>query len=473
MNNKQFIGRKQELQLLKSRLELNIASLIVCKGRRRVGKSRLIKEFSANFRHYYEFQGLAPDPKDKKKVDQLKVFSEQFAAQFALPGNLKFANWTEAFATLASQCEDKQSVLIFLDEISWLASSDSTFAGKLKIAWDTQFKKNSGLILVLCGSVSSWIDENIINNTGYVGRVSLTLNLKELPLKDCQSFWGKQALKVSVQDKAKVLAVTGGVPRYLEEINPKLSAEENINRLCFTSEGLLFFEFDHIFNQQFNERADTYRAILKTLINRRLSLSEIAKSLNKTNSGYLSSCLADLESSGFISQNQLFYRISDNYTRFYLNYIFPNKDKIKAGLYKYHSLENLPEWPVIMGFQFENLILNNLPEVLKNLEIPFESILSAGSFVQKATKLKKACQIDLLIDTKYNVYICEIKFKKKITKAAIDEVEEKIKKLNLPANKSIRPVLIYEGELDSQILREDYFSSILSFKEIISNDQIF
>ena len=210
-----FVGRDYEIEQLRRISKLPKASLVVCRGRRRIGKSTLIEQFAQVFPHFYEFQGLAPR-EQMTNADQLENFGNQLNTQLNLP-HLKLRNWNEAFALLARMTE-KNKVLIFLDEISWMAARDRDFAGQLKIAWDTIFKSNSQLMLVLCGSVSSWIDTNILNSADFMGRVSLSIDLRELPLADCNQFWKTAGSDASVLEKFRMLAVTGGVPRYLEEI---------------------------------------------------------------------------------------------------------------------------------------------------------------------------------------------------------------------------------------------------------------
>ena len=209
-----FIGREDELEQLRRTARLRKASLIVCRGRRRIGKSTLIEHFAADFPHVYEFQGLAPRERIENE-HQLENFGRQLAEQSRLPG-VRPQHWHEAFALLARLTEN-QRALIFLDEISWMASQDADFVGQMKIAWDTRFKKNSRLILVLCGSVSSWIDKNILNSADFMGRVSLSLELRELPLPKCNEFFrevgGSAGKRMSALDKARLLSVMGGVPR--------------------------------------------------------------------------------------------------------------------------------------------------------------------------------------------------------------------------------------------------------------------
>lgn len=234
-SNLPFIGRKKELEQLNRLLDKPTASLVVVKGRRRIGKSRLIQEFGKN-RKMFTFSGLPPTEKITLK-EQLYEFGWQLGKALGQPA-FKDDDWNDLFLRLAHHTREGK-VLILLDEISWMGSKDPNFLGKLKNAWDLEFKNNPNLILVLCGSVSSWIEKNIISNTGFLGRISLNLTVEELPLPDCNKFW-PIFQRISSFEKFKTLSVTGGVPKYLEEINPKMPAEENIKNLCFEPSGLLF-----------------------------------------------------------------------------------------------------------------------------------------------------------------------------------------------------------------------------------------
>ena len=473
-----FIGRENELRLLKGLFDLKKATMAVCAGRRRIGKSTLIQQFGRNAKTFLEFQGLPPREGITPR-DQLNAFSEQLANQTGLP-KLNLDSWYQAFTLLNSIVKNEKTVIL-LDEISWMAIRDKDFAGQLKIAWDTQFKRNTKLILVLCGSVSSWIDENILNSAGFVGRISLKLTPEELSLFHCNMFWGKHAGRVAAIEKLKLLAVTGGVPRYLEEINPKLSAEENVKQICFSKEGFLFSEFDQIFRDIFSKRATTYKKIVFTLVQGSKSLSNVADLLKRDRGGDLSRYLEDLAASGFITKDAVFdpdkkrasklakYRLKDNYIRFYLRYIEPIKDKIEKGLFRDFAIEGLSEWETIIGLQFENLVLNNIRSVCALLAINMNSVRSAAPYFQRTTQRKKACQIDLLIETKHTLYVCEIKFRKTIPKTIIGEVQEKINRLKSLKRYTVRPVLIYGGELAPGIEEEDYFDRIINFDTLLAS----
>ncbi|OFZ82775.1 MAG: hypothetical protein A2583_04995 [Bdellovibrionales bacterium RIFOXYD1_FULL_53_11] len=472
-----FVGRNHEIITLNELWNKKKANLVVCRGRRRIGKSRLIKEFAKTADCYFEFQGLAPRDGVGSR-EQLKNFSEQLSKNTGMPV-LNLENWTQAFAVLDSKIKNTKTV-VFLDELSWMAHHEPDFAGKLKIAWDTMFNNHNKLMMVLCGSVSSWIDKNILNNSDFLGRISLDLQLTDLPLADCMKFWGKHGDRVSFFEKTKYLGVSGGVPRYLEEIRPALTAEQNIHRLCFSKDGAMFDEFNKIFNDTFDRRAKIYRNIVRLLVEGKKSFIQICNKLKKEKNGVISKYLLDLETSGFIARDHVYsskgkktslsqYRIKDNYIRFYLKYIEPASDKIKSGLYRELDLENLPAWESIMGYQFQNLILNNLPAVIDAIGINPANVISASPYFQsKTSKTLGGCQIDLLAHTKSGTfYICEMKFRKNITNSVITEVAEKIRVFKKPKTASVRPVLIYCGEIAESLKNSDYFAKIISVEDMV------
>ena len=470
-----FIGRENELELLQNLFHKRVSSMVVCRGRRRIGKSRLIQEFGKRATRYLEFQGLPPR-EGLSARDQLNGFARQLSQQTSLPV-LHFDSWTQAFSILATQLGKEKTVLL-LDEISWMAAGDRDFAGQLKIAWDTQLKKLPRLIVILCGSVSSWINENILNNTGFAGRLSLELTINQLSLFHCNRFWREKEDRISSIEKLKMLSITGGVPRYLEEIIPDEPVENTIKRLCFSKEGFLYSEFDQIFSDIYSKKAPYYKNILTALATGSKSVSAIADAIGQERSGYLTRCLQDLELSGFIRHEPVFeigskkpsrlhkYRIIDNYVRFYLKYIEPVKENIRRGIYENAPLDRIVDWETIVGFQFECLALNNINTLFKLLQINETTILSASPYFQRKTLRQEACQIDLLIQTKGALYICEIKCRKKIDINVVREVREKVKKLKPPRGLSVRTVLIYEGSVSEKIISEQYFDRVISFSDM-------
>ncbi len=473
-----FIGREKELNQLKDLLTRRIASLVVVKGRRRIGKSRLIEEFAKDFK-FFSVAGLSPTKKMTAQ-HQRDEFARQLAKTFDMPIP-NSTDWSDLFWHLGQQVK-RGRVVILLDEISWMGKDDPTFLGKLKNAWDQYLKKNSKLILVLCGSVSSWIEKNILSNTGFVGRIDLLLTLEELSLPECNVFWGNKKEQLSAYEKFKILSVTGGVPRYLEVISHRDSAEENIKHLCFTKGNILYNEFDRIFHDLFSRRSDTYKNILLALIkNPHATLEDIFKFLKMKKSGVLSEYLEDLILAGFITRDYSWsirngkisklshFRISDNYIRFYLKYIFPNKDKIDRNVFSERSLSLLPGWESIMGLQFENLVLQNRNLVQRALRIDPNEIVNDNPFFQRRTATQSGCQIDYMIQTRFNnLYICEIKFSRNLVRTnVINEMKSKIDRLELPKNYSYRPVLIHVNGVEDEIVSCEFFANIIDFGSLL------
>lgn len=472
-----FIGRENELETLKKILKKKSASLVVIKGRRRIGKSRLVEELATRypFNRFYRFAGLPPTPETTAQ-SQRDVFTGQIISQFGTildTSEIQF-DWSLLFKKLAEIAQEGR-ILILLDEISWMGSKDDDFLGKLKDAWDVHFKQNDQLLLIICGSVSTWIEKNILSNTGYLGRVSLDLTLNELSLTDSAKFWGTCSKRVSAYEKFKVLAVTGGVPLYLEHVQPEISAEENITSLCFTRSGLLYREFDNIFSDLFSKRSLLYKKILESLADGPLSAEEICQKVEHVHSSNIGDFLKDLITSGFVSQDKTWqvktgrpgklscYRISDCYSRFYLKYIEPNKHKIEQDQFLSTKISSLTNWTTIMGLQFEAMVLSNRKIILQMLNISPDEIVFDNPYFQRKTVRQEGCQIDYLIQTKYNtLFICEIKFsQREIGSSVIHEVQEKIDRLTMPKNFSCRPVLIHANGITEEVEESGFFSKIL------------
>lgn len=472
-----FIGRQYELTLLNRLLSNEQASFVVVNGRRRIGKSRLIAEFAKPYL-FYRFTGLAPF-KGSTAQDQRDEFTRQFREYFDLPIP-GLQDWGDLFTLLAKQTHRGRVVILF-DEISWMADNDPSFLSKLKNAWDNHFTKNSKLILFLCGSVSTWIEENLLSNTAFLGRPTLHLTVEELPLSECIQFWDKAQDTISFFEKLKFLCVTGGVPRYLELMNQHETAENNIRHLFFDKSSALYDEFQKIFNDIYGRKSATYKGIIDHLVTGPANQDEIVEKMGIARSGDISEYLDALILGGFVARDYTWqpktgkvsnlsrYRLKDNYLRFALRYILPNMPLIEKRRFENRSIVTLPGWDTIMGLQFENLILNNHKQVIQNLNIREEDIIFDNPFFQRHTTRSPGCQIDYMIQTRHDtVYVCEIKFKhEKIGATIIDEMKEKCKRLLVPRNTSKRPVLIHANGVTSSVEESGFFYKILDIQDLL------
>ncbi|MBF0361388.1 MAG: ArsR family transcriptional regulator [Oligoflexia bacterium] len=305
------------------------------------------------------------------------------------------------------------------------------------------------------------------------------MKLEELPLTILKEFWKGPKDLVSNYDFLKTISVFGGIPRYLEEINPNETPEQNICRLCFNKNGFLLYEFDKIFSDIFSRRGPIYKKIVTQLINGPLSVTEVIDKLKVDKSGSISRYLDDLVNSGFLSEDTIYdlngksskfskFRIKDNYLRFALNYIEPNKKRILDNNFSFTALESLSLWNTIMGLQFENMILNNKELIIRYLNIDPNSIISSSPYFQrKTTKNKGGCQIDLMITTKnFQIYLIEIKFAVKITSETIEEMKYKLNVLKRPKHYTVHPILVYAGELSPSIMAANLFQ-LISINDLI------
>jgi len=473
-----FVGRTQELDRLKSLHNKRLPGLVVIKGRRRIGKSRLIAEFaSKNLQNkLWDFSGLAPQAGMTAQT-QRSHFARQLALLLKIPP-LSFEDWSDAFEHLSLHV--KAGDIILLDEISWMGAKDPSFISKLKAWWDNQ---KTSIMVVFCGSVSTWIEENVLKSTAFFGRVNLTITLKPLSLSESAYFLKKTGFKGSPYDIYKLLGILGGVPWYLEQVASGMTADQIIKQLCFEKDGLLVLEFDRIFHDLFDGKGATYKKILDALKDGMKTLAEIRKDIDFAHSGTLSQLVEHLITAGFIKKQNLWsfktaktlkqslYRICDPYMRFYLKLIEPQRNKIDLGAFSENLLSKLPGFEAHLGLQLEYLLLQNRQLILKAMGISPEDIIFDGPFRQSTTKSKKGCQIDYLVQTSTkNLFVCEFKFKRR--EVGIDilkDMKDKINALKVPRGFAAVPVLFHIGGVTSSVETGGYFYRIIDIIDFMED----
>lgn len=478
---KEFVGRKLELKQLNDLLRKKTASMITLQGRRRIGKSTLIHHFCGlNQVPCFDFQGLPRRPQLSNQ-HQLNEFAKTLAKHLGSTQN-EFKDWTQAFEHLDLLCSKEsrknRKFLILLDEISWMGSKDPDFAGHLKDAWDRLLSQNRNLILAVCGSVSSWIQNNILDNTGFVGRVSREFHLHELSIAESTELLRHSLKKISSHEIAQILSITGGVPKYLEEFSPYKSVETGIHELCYTASGFLFNELDAIFSDTFGKRNSLYREILKLLTSGPLTPQELAHKAQHPLNGDWSAHISNLELAGFIRRDYTWdlknspskisqLRLRDNYAKFYLKYIEPQKQRINK--LPQAAAPHIPiNWNSVFGLQFENLILNNLATLVSLAGIPPQEIVQIGPYFQSATKARAGVQIDCLIQCRKGIlHLFEFKTGKGIGAGAESEMRRKSALLKIPRGFALRHYLVHLGELSGELQASDFFDRTIAFDEFI------
>ena len=389
---------------------------------------------------------------------------------------MTFSDWSDAFEHLSLHF--KKGDIILFDEISWMGTKDPSFIPKLKAWWDKQKKQ---VLLVICGSVSTWIEENILNSTAFFGRIHLSITLEPLTIIESAQFLRKMRVHGSDYDRYKLLSILGGVPWYLEQLNPAMTADENIKHLAFEKNGLLVLEFDRIFHDLFNGKGATYKKILDALKEGTRTLAEVRTMIDFSHSGTLSIMMEHLVTAGFVEKQPLWsfkttkplkqslYRISDPYMRFYLKVIEANLKKISLDAFQKVPLSALPGFETHLGFQLEYLLLQNRPLLLKALGLSPTEVVCDGPYRQSKRTTQAGCQIDYLIQTQTkNLFISEFKFKKReLGTEVISQVKEKVNALKIPRGFAAIPVLFHIGGVSTAVETDEYFFRVIDIADFL------
>ena len=404
-----IIGRKLEQDLLKEAMDNDKSELIALYGRRRIGKTYLIREyFKTNL--VFEMSGLFGG----SLKDQLETFSKELVKRTKRTELETAKSWFQAFTMLETYLDKFKSgskKVIFIDEFPWIATAKSKFLMAFENFWNTYCTKRNDLIVVICGSAASYMVQKIIKNKGGLhNRITRKIRLLPFNLYETEAFLLKNTIKYTRYDVIQIYMALGGVPHYLEKLSKGLSASQNIDKLCFSKDGILNDEFNQLFASLFDD-SERHMKLIKTLAksNKGLTRNELINQSNLSSSGDFSSKLEELIESGFVAdypyyQNKkqlTLYRLSDEYSRFYLKFIDNNKNGGVGTWQKLYTTQSYLSWS---GFAFETLCLKHIQQIKKALRIEVIYTTSSSWFNENA-------QVDLLIDRSDNVMqLCEMKF---------------------------------------------------------------
>ncbi len=407
-----FIGRTEETKTLLNALDTKDAEMIAVIGRRRVGKTFFIQ--SVYQKHIqFEMTGSQDTP--------VKEQLENFADQLLKYSKSKIAtatpkNWPAAFRQLTSFLETKktkQKKVLFFDELPWLASHKSRFLSAFGYFWNT-WASRQNIVVVICGSAASWMIEKVVNNKGGLhNRITRLISLSPFTLAETKKFLVSRKVSLSSYQTIQLYMAMGGIPHYLKEIEPGKSAAQNIDKTCFTKNGLLKDEFSNLYPSLF-DKATNHISIIRALATKwkGLSRKEIVSISKLPDGGSVTKYLNELNQSGFISsylpygktKKNTLYRLTDEYSLFYLKFI---EGKRKQS---WTNLSQLQTWKSWSGYAFENTCLKHSQQIKNALGI--SGVYSQeSSFVYKGNEHSNGFQIDLLIDRQDNsINLCEMKF---------------------------------------------------------------
>ncbi|MFK7908658.1 MAG: ATP-binding protein [Chitinophagales bacterium] len=416
MMDKYFIGREEEKEILRDALQSHEAEMVAVIGRRRVGKTFLIKSVYKN-QLVFEVTGL----QNASKKEQLENFVLQLAeASGAVLPIQTPSSWLQAFALLIKWLkqviEEDNKKVVFLDELPWMATHKSGFLSGLSYFWNS-WAVNQNIVVVICGSAASWMIRKVVNNRGGLyNRITKRIYLAPFTLAETEEYLKARNIYIDRYQITQLYMALGGIPHHLKEVKKGKSATQNINQICFSKNGLLRDEFLRLYPSLF-ANAEHHMAVIRALATKHQGITR--KEINQLSKvpmgGSTSRTLEELVHSGFIStyrpygkkKKETHYRLTDEYSLFYLKFI---EGKEYEGKNIWHHLNQTQTYISWSGYAFESICLKHIPQIKKALKI--EGIFSLSSvFSHKGSKNEKGTQIDLLIDRKDQVInLFEIKY---------------------------------------------------------------
>jgi AAA+ ATPase superfamily predicted ATPase len=467
-----FVGRRKELELLEDAYHSPKSELVVIYGRRRIGKSRLVHQFAQRKTRFFPFEAV----EGETTRNQVRHFTTALRKHTGdtLLDNVDFRNWEQVFSYLTERVipgkNGKKKTIIFFDELQWMAAGRTKLVSLLKYYWDNHWK-DKHVLLILCGSVASFMTRKVLKSNALYGRINLEILLKGLPANEAaRLFSGKR----SKEEILKYLMVFGGVPKYLEEINLNRSFNQNINRLCFSPHGPMVNEVDRLFYSQFRE-VQTYKKIVELLKTGIFSLQEISRGVGLSSGGGLKSYLKNLEQAEIIRSFIPFgkglkskfkkYALFDEFLHFYFKYLEPNLRVLAEGeserLFETLTGASFDTW---LGFAFERFCLRHSGLLAERMGFRDHVLLATPHFGKGHRKF----QVDLLYQRSDRVItVCEIKHRNKpVTAGIIPEVERKCELLDIPAGHTMEKALISLYGAEESLRDTGYFYHSITLEDM-------
>jgi uncharacterized protein len=407
-----IVGRHREIEILNKHYSSSNSEFVAVYGRRRVGKTFLIRTvFDQKFT--FQLTGIGNATLKQQLTNFHLSIQKQNPTAFFLPAT----SWNDAFQQLISFLEkssDSKKV-VFFDELPWFDTSGSGFIQALEHFWNSWASARPDILLITCGSAASWMINKLINNKGGLhNRVTSRMKLLPFTLSECEEFLNSKKTVLDRYQLIQLYMVFGGIPFYWDEVQPGLSAAQNIENICFAENGLLRNEFNNLFASLFS-KSDRHIAIVRTLAQKSKGLTrdEIITGSGLANAGSATRLLEELETSGFIRKYVPFgkkmrnslYQLTDFYSLFYLKFI-ENARLMEQN--NWLSLIDNPKWRTWSGYAFEQVCMCHVQQLKMALGI--SGVQTEVSSWRSSTSIQGA-QVDLVIDRRDQVInLCEMKF---------------------------------------------------------------
>ncbi len=413
--NQTLVGRQQEQTVLQKAWQSNEPEMVAVTGRRRVGKTFLVRTAYAG-KIDFEITGI----QNGGTREQLQHFANRLNhhARPILPFRPPH-NWQEAFEMLIVYLEKQvktEKAVVFLDEFPWLAGKKSEFLRAFGLFWNSWASQNN-IVVVICGSAASWMIANVVRDKGGLhNRITRRVHLQPFNLYETEQYLKSRAVHLDRYHLLQIYMALGGIPHYLKEVEAGETAMQNIDRICFSEQGLLQEEFQQLYPALF-DNAEVHIRIIRGLSNtwQGMTRGDILAQTGMPDGGNTTKSLEELVNSGFVTayyafgkkKKELRYRLTDEYSLFYLHFI---EEKRGEGAGTWKRLAQTQLWKSWSGYAFESICLKHVPALKKALGIS-GIYTEASAFYLKNSEFGRGIQIDLLMDRNdHAISIFEIKF---------------------------------------------------------------
>ncbi|MCH5311519.1 MAG: ATP-binding protein [Prevotella sp.] len=409
-----IIGRRKEQQELLKAYESEYSEFVAVTGRRRVGKTFLVRE-TFNYKFAFQHSGLA----NQNTRAQLREFRQSLIRCGMKKCRIPI-DWSDAFFLLSQLLDQqkKRKKVVFIDELPWMDAPRSNFVSAIEHFWNGYASARKDILLIICGSATSWIINNVFKDHGGLhNRVTYRINLSPFTLGECEQYTKKHNLGMTRYGIMECYMIMGGVPFYWSQLEHGKSVAQNIDALFFSQTGKLHDEYNELYKSLFKNYGP-YIKVVEALGTKRMGMTrdELISESDMPNNGLLTRVLEDLEACGFIRKykhkgikhNTAIFQLIDNYTLFYYKFL---KDKSNVDENYWSINTNTAVRNVWEGLAFEQLCFGHIRQIKQALGISGVSTQIYSWRVNDDPIYGDGAQIDMVIDrADHVVNLCEMKF---------------------------------------------------------------
>lgn len=465
-----IIGRETEQEILRQRIESDAPELIAIYGRRRIGKTFLVRQYFKDTFSFYStgiYQGT--------KKEQLGEFNRQLVHYSGRKWKIA-KDWFDAFAQLREYLESlsgNKPIVVFLDELPWMDTHKSRFIKAFEYFWNSWGATNKRLKLIVCGSATTWMRENVLSDKGGLyNRTTRSIYLAPFTLYETEQYLLSRGIKWNRYQIAECYMILGGTPLYLQMLERGLSLTQNVDNLFFVQNAPLAREYDFLFRSLFNE-AMVHRQIIETLASKAVGMTrlELIVAAKIEDSGLLTKALRNLTDCDFIRQYTAFgksergtvFQLTDLFSLFHLRYVKGYRGQDENH---WQNMIDSPSRRAWSGYSFEQLCLHHIRQIKQKLGI-------TGVQSDVCAWKGEDGQIDLLIDRRdQTINLCEMKFSQsefEITKQYDEHLRSRTESFRsaTKTRKALHQTFvttyglkqnIYSGNIQSEVVLDDLFA---------------